>query len=182
MSLNATNRFGNTFTTGSSSSTLKSISLYLSRVSATGNANLNIYATTETSSTPVLITSSLALATINSSSITDSPAGALYQFNFTGSNAISLAATTRYAFALTTTSGNLSGRTTDTPIPGEYGVWLDGTNTWDFFSASGQVEVETTAVPEPGTLILTGSALLAGAIGVYFTRRHKDQALTPAAV
>ena len=51
------------------------------------------------------------------------------------------------------------------------------------YAVAGQVVVsETTAVPEPGTLILTGSALLAGAIGVYFTRRHRDQALTPTAV
>jgi hypothetical protein len=50
------------------------------------------------------------------------------------------------------------------------------------WAMNGIVEVGTTAVPEPGTLILTGSALLAGAIGVYFTRRHRDQALTPAAV
>jgi len=51
------------------------------------------------------------------------------------------------------------------------------------YAVAGQVVVsETTAVPEPGTLILTGSALLAGAIGVYFTRKHRDQALTPTAV
>ena len=30
-----------------------------------------------------------------------------------------------------------------------------------------------TAVPEPGTLILTGSALAAGAVGAYFKRRRK---------
>lgn len=36
-----------------------------------------------------------------------------------------------------------------------------------------QFQFETTAVPEPGTLILTGSALAAGAVGAYFKRRRK---------
>lgn len=34
---------------------------------------------------------------------------------------------------------------------------------------------DTTSVPEPGTMILTGSALAAGAISTYFKRRRKDK-------
>jgi hypothetical protein len=32
---------------------------------------------------------------------------------------------------------------------------------------------DTTSVPEPGTMILTGTALAAGAVGAYFKRRRK---------
>jgi hypothetical protein len=34
---------------------------------------------------------------------------------------------------------------------------------------------ETTAVPEPGTLILTATTLAVGAIGVYINRRRKSR-------
>ncbi len=34
---------------------------------------------------------------------------------------------------------------------------------------------ETTAVPEPGTLILTATTLAGGAIGVYINRRRKSR-------
>ena len=34
---------------------------------------------------------------------------------------------------------------------------------------------DSTSVPEPATIILTGSALAAGAIGAYFKRRRKPQ-------
>jgi hypothetical protein len=48
-------------------------------------------------------------------------------------------------------------------------------------SASGAVENDAAytlyaAVPEPGTMILTGSALAAGAVGAYFKRRRKAKA------
>ena len=34
---------------------------------------------------------------------------------------------------------------------------------------------DSTSVPEPATIILTGSALAVGAIGAYFKRRRKPQ-------
>jgi hypothetical protein len=36
--------------------------------------------------------------------------------------------------------------------------------------------MDVTAVPEPGTMILTGTALAAGAVGAYFKRRRKAKA------
>ena len=39
---------------------------------------------------------------------------------------------------------------------------------------------DSTAIPEPATMILTGSALAAGAIGAYFKRRRKPQIETAA--
>lgn len=42
-------------------------------------------------------------------------------------------------------------------------------------SAAVTIYYDTTSVPEPGTLILTGSALAAGAVGAYFKRRRKTR-------
>ena len=196
---------GNTFSTSTRGMNLSSISLYLTNYSsATGNANLKIYNTNFEDygggySGYRATGSSIAQAVIDRTSIAAGPtppgSANLYTFNFTGSNAINIAADTRYAFILETTglgvwinSSNSTSQNVVYKNEYDYGEYGAGTS-YGFFgstnSMAGKVEIasaETTAVPEPGTLILTGSALLAGAIGVYFTRRHKDQALTPAAV
>ena len=179
----STATLGNSFSTNSSSAILNSISLYLAKSTATGSVNVNVYATYYNSYYGYLTTgSSLASATYNVADI--SADVSLYQFNFTGANAITLNANTHYAFMVSPTGGSLTvSRYSSNPYPNENLIGLDygGFPYSDKTNAiSGLVEV--TAVPEPGTLILTGSALLAGAIGVYFTRRHRDQVLTPAAV
>jgi hypothetical protein len=193
---------GNTFST-TSATTLKSISVYLNNLneSLTGNATLRVYATTYFAhpyypSGYVITGSSLtesSIARSGISSASDTPTDAnKYTFNFTGSNAYNLTANTRYAFMLETLNIGMWQNFSNDYAPGEnfVEIYYDNStspstiynNPIPYSSIAGQVEVETTAVPEPGTLILTGSALLAGAIGVYFTRRHKDQALTPATV
>jgi hypothetical protein len=43
-------------------------------------------------------------------------------------------------------------------------------------SVAVQIYYDTTSVPEPGTMILTGTALAAGAVGAYFKRRRKAKA------
>lgn len=177
---------GNSFSTNSSSAILNSISLYLAKSTASGSVNVNVYATSYGAYYGYLPTGpSLASATYNVADI--SADVTLYQFNFTGANAITLNANTHYAFMVSPTGGSLSvSRYSSNPYPNENLITVSGgiyTSDKPFpprSAISGLVEV--TAVPEPGTLILTGSALLAGAIGVYFTRRHRDQVLTPAAV
>ncbi len=62
------------------------------------------------------------------------------------------------------TGSTWSGSTFDS----EYGTG-DGANYFTF-------SVNATAVPEPSTMILTGTALAAGAVGSYFKRRRKAKA------
>ena len=185
---------GNTFLTTSSPSILNSISLYLAispaDISPTGTLNLDIYEATASSIpglyVPNTTTTRLARASINVEGLTNGSA-AFTPFTYSGINAITLSANTNYAFYLDATSvifndGAIHYLTNDTSLPANGNFFQSdwAPNGDALVAISGEIDV--TAVPEPGTLILTGSALLAGAIGVYFTRRHRDQALTPAAV
>ncbi len=187
--------FGNSFSTTLSNTNIKSISVYLYKDgSTTGLATLGIYETNSTSGGYVIKPggSRLASATYNIANITtnnisggdyENPTGnQIYTFQFTGANAISLEANKHYAFLLETSGVGIYFNNTNSTSENAIYKNSGSNEAINFQSVAGQVEVETTAVPEPGTLILTGSALLAGAIGVYFTRRHRDQALTPASV
>ena len=192
------NYAGNSFLTGSAPATLNSISLYLGRFKfgssyPSGTLALDIY-TAKLSTSPGLympdLSTKLATASVSVSSLsTESYPSTATIFNYTGVNAITLSANTNYAFYLNATgvyfpSGGQIAYRISNATPYKDGNWFSGgypTGNGSGYDISGQIDV-TTAVPEPGTLILTGSALLAGAIGVYFTRRHRDQALTPTAV
>jgi hypothetical protein len=187
--INGNNNLGNTFinTTGSAK-VIQTISLYLANQGnqASGTMRLGIYATEQTSDSIPMYNktgSALATASINVSSLPNSPNDGATIFNFS-SFGLSIANNTRYAFYTDNSDIIEASYLIMQFADGNYmrpenaiynGVGQD-------WAMNGTVEVETTAVPEPGSLILTGSALLAGAIGVYFTRRHRDQALTPAAV
>ena len=104
--------FGNTFSTSKSGMNLSSISLYLTNRSfETGNATLKIYDTIfydrgSGSSGYIATRDSIAQAVIDRTLIAAGPtppgSANLYTFNFTGSNAINIAADTRYAFMLET--------------------------------------------------------------------------------
>lgn len=174
---------GNSFFTSSSNTKLTNISLYFSKSASnvTGTIAVNIYRTTGSGGKYVTTGPSLASRTydaslISSTNITTSP---LVGFNFASSNLV-LTANTHYAFIATaSSSGSIYTSYVTNPYSNVDNLIYNG-GPLNQYAISGIVE--TTAVPEPGTLILTGSALLAGAIGVYFTRRHRDQALTPAAV
>ena len=180
-----TGNLGNSFYTTLSNTKVKTISLYLETggASATGTATVNIYNTTGGSNNYIPTGSSLASSTyiLNNTTLAEKT---LTAFDFTGINAISLNSNTRYAFMLSfaASAGELKGYYGFKNDDGTDNNLIMNNSAFGGFAMAGTVEVETTAVPEPGTLILTGSALLAGAIGVYFTRRHRDQALTPAAV
>ena len=199
---------GNTFTTGSSASTIKSISLYLSQttrtrpsffpwdpprtITASGLMRIDLYRASNTPNGSGVYDWDPSYGHLADSATVDistiSFSGGMVTFDFSGRSGINLDANTRYSFMTGFSASNYdlvyaygeNGTTSGGSTIGTQNLIIDGIGQTQ--SIYGTVEVETTAVPEPGTLILTGSALLAGAIGVYFTRRHRDQALTPAAV
>ena len=73
--------------------------------------------------------------------------------------------------------GNAAALTGDNILAantGRFVTSLAGSNTAGD-AESFSVASFTVAVPEPATMILTGSALAAGAIGAYFKRRRKPQ-------
>jgi hypothetical protein len=126
-------------------------------------------------------------AALGSSSIDVSliGAGSDVVFNYSGVN---LAAGTRYAFQADFNSVNFGSpagsityytdsdgygeqnyfRTPDDPADTGYTTGLE--------AVQGVVTVDVASVPEPGTLILTGTALVAGAIGAHLKRRRKAKA------
>jgi hypothetical protein len=179
-SYNGATPIGNTFSNINQATTLKLITLYMANDSsgASGTLRLNIYEAT-TGTGPYTYTGGiLGFAELNLATVGGTD---FYSFGF--SRGPSLEANKRYAFMTDISHVNDANymRFYNNGGTFEGQNLIEGSIGQDR-SILGEVFVETTAVPEPGTLILTGSALLAGAIGVYFTRRHKDQALTPAAV
>lgn len=188
-----TGNWGNSFHNTNSASTLKNISLYLDNrgspdpsdpfgdfVYASGTLKLDIFAATGGNGNWIPTGSSLGTASADKSFNGSSQSRDIYSFDFSSLN-LNLASGGNYAFQANFT--NL----TNAAVLGVYvesGSW-NGQNSFYAIGPTGEslnavVTFDTTAVPEPGTLILTGSALLAGAIGVYVNRRRKDQALTPA--
>jgi hypothetical protein len=183
--------WGNSFQNADSETKLKSITIYLwnygynsssGYLYAQGTLKLDIFQAAGSSGSWLPTGTSMGTASANRLFTGEFQNENSYTFDFSSLN-LNLASGGNYAF-----------RANFTSLDNSDGVWISSnTGSWNgqnsFYdnnlpggSFKGQVFVETTAVPEPRTLILTGSALLAGAIGVYFTRRHRDQALTPAAV
>ncbi len=187
------NYAGNSFLTGSAPSTLNSISLYLSRAQyigkyPTGALSLDIYIAKESSTAglyvPNLSTPKLATASIDVSilAIVSTPS-TLTRFNYTGVNAITLSANTNYAFNLNTsqltipTSSSINylinnGQPADRYPNGNFfgNVSTTGSSAADM---SGQIDV--TAVPEPGTMILFGVTMaVGGAVAVIRERRKRN--------
>jgi len=60
--------------------------------------------------------------------------------------------------------------------------WQPSISAFSGDAAAVQIYYDTTSVSEPGTLILTGSALAVGAIGAYIKRRRKSTSQADAAV
>ena len=172
--------FGNTFSTGIQASTLKTISLYLSKSGTiSGNLLLKIYATTGPSgpeNTYVPMGAALGSSSIDVSLI---GAGSDVVFNYSGVN---LAAGTRYAFQADFNSvdfGSPAGLITyytNSDGYGDQNYFRTPDYTTGLEAVQGVVTVDVASVPEPGTLILTGTALVAGAIGAYIKRRRKTKA------
>jgi hypothetical protein len=182
---------GNSFLTGSAPSTLNSISLYLGRLRLgttfpTGTLALDIYIA-KASTTPGLyvpdLSTKLATASANVSSLTtNSYPSILTSFNYTGVNAITLSANTNYAFYLNATNVSFSSRGMityrfNTTNPYTNGNQFSNSNTTGSSSIdmSGQIDV-TTAVPEPGTMILFGVTMAIGGAAAVIRKRRKRNA------
>lgn len=180
VTIDPNNARGQTFTNGNSAAQMVSVTVYLRNTgSAAGTIKIDIKDLTGTPGSGAIPTSGTGSvvatsATINASAISTTDATA-YTFNtFTGSN---LAASTSYGFTVNM-SGITSGSLTlyyGSPIIGQNSYHYNGStftpdNTDDL---AGQVDV--TAVPEPGTLILTGFALASGGICAWCKRRRKNQ-------
>ena len=154
---------------------------------ATGTMKLGIYATTINSvsglydlSGPALVTASLNMSIApHSGDPADSNLPAFYTFDFTNSlGDRNLSAGARYAFFTdfsdVTDVGALHFYVNSSSYPGQNYI-IDNIGLANQ-SVVGTVEVEVAAVPEPGTLILTGSVLAVGGIGAYIKRRRKNRA------
>ena len=152
---------------------------------------LGIYATTINSvsglydlSGPALVTASLNMSIApHSGDPADSNLPAFYTFDFTNSlGDRNLSAGARYAFFTdfsdVTDVGALHFYVNNSSYSDQNNINQNYINTSNT-GVSGQSvvgTVEVSAVPEPGTLILTGSVLAVGAIGAYIKRRRKNRA------
>ena len=181
--------FGNTFSNTASASNIKSVSLYFMNngvqdagdtLFATGTMKLGIYATTFNSDSGLYDLSGTALVTaeLNMSIAPDSGSPAFYTFDFTGSPILdrNLSADARYAFFTdfsdVSNVGALHFYVNNSSYPDQNYI----SDNIGFPNQSVVGTVEVAAVPEPGTLILTGSVLAVGGIGAYIKRRRKNRA------
>ncbi|MCY2946433.1 MAG: PEP-CTERM sorting domain-containing protein [Planctomycetota bacterium] len=192
--------FGNTFSNTASASNIKSVSLYFINNGvqddvgytywATGTMKLGIYATTLNSvsglydlSGTALVTAELNMSSLNmvrdpdTGYLTNSTIPALYTFDFTNSlGDRNLSANARYAFFTDfsdlTDVGALHFYVNNSSYSGQNYI----SDNIGFPDQSVVGTVEVAAVPEPGTLILTGSVLAVGGIGAYIKRRRKNRA------
>lgn len=192
--------FGNTFSNTASASNIKSVSLYFINNGvqndvgftfwATGTMKLGIYATTFNSdsglydlSGPALVTSELNMSSLNmvrdpdTGDLTNSTIPAFYTFDFTNSlGDRNLSANARYAFFTDFSDvldvGALHFYVNNSSYFGQNYI----SDNIGFPDQSVVGTVEVAAVPEPGTLILTGSVLAVGGIGAYIKRRRKNRA------
>lgn len=176
---------GQTFTNGSSAAQMVSVTIYLKNTgAAAGNILIGIRSITGTPGSDAVgvpTTGGLLASsdTINASTISTTSITAL-TFGFTSSNT-TLAANTSYSFVI-----NVSGLTAGS-LTAYYGSQLAGQNSFrtntnpytadNTNDLAGQVDV--TAVPEPGTLILSGFALAVGAACVWMKRRRKSGSAFP---
>jgi len=182
---------GNTFLTTSTPSKLNSISLYLSQklggdtTPLSGAIYLDIYYA-KSSSTGLYIadtTTRLARASISPSELsTDIYTSVPTSFTYTGTNAIDLAANTRYAFYLNLTNVSFSGsrqllcqsNNSSTYSGGNF-FGTNFINGMPDADIAGQIDVTYAAVPEPGTMILFGVTMaIGGAVAVIRKRRKRN--------
>ncbi|MEI6324478.1 MAG: PEP-CTERM sorting domain-containing protein [Gemmataceae bacterium] len=109
------------------------------------------------------------------STYVDGPIG-FSTFDFVGAGFnTTLAASTQYTLYVSNLSTGYSTGNTSTLISGIAPLNFTGSQTSDSRSADTffRFELLATAVPEPATMILTGAALAAGAVGAYCKRRRK---------
>lgn len=173
---------GQTFTTGDTTGAPVSVTLYLMNTSASGKLNVVFRSVSSTISGFIPNTSILSSsASIDVSTISGSSVQAVTFTGFVGS----LSANTRYAFNIgvsNLTSGSLnfyygSDVADQNSFYGNF-VSYPANFTASSSDFAGTVNDASTAVPEPGTLVLTGISLAAGGVFVWLNRRRKPAATT----
>jgi len=175
--------FGNTFNTNASLSKISSVSMYLWKSSAPINGNMFVsISTVKSSGSNYVPDQTLAISDyIAINSLTTNIASTT--FSFSGSNAVNLAANTKYAFAFNISSpdiispSNTVSATVGAGVAGQnyFETLESGYETSSGYGMLGTVKVdEVTAVPEPGPLVLFSLALAVGGVVVYLKRRKPN--------
>jgi hypothetical protein len=175
--------FGNTFNTNANLSKISSVSMYLLKSSAPINGNMFVsISTVKSSGSNYVPDQTLAISDyIAINSLTTTIASTT--FSFSGSNAVNLAANTKYAFAFNISStdrivnGNTVSATVGAGVAGQnyFETLGSGYDTYSEYGMLGTVKVnELTAVPEPGPLVLFSLALAVGGVVAYLMRRKPN--------
>jgi hypothetical protein len=164
---------GDSFSTGASTSVLTDLQVLLWRDGpATGSITASLYSDSNTSIGADLVT----LGTLNDSAATQNQT--VYNFDFSSFTPYLLNTNTRYWIVLDTANGSnlfwCSVRNDDNGVGvnGEYSQ-LDG-NIFPNSNVFGpfQMQVTTSAVPEPSSLVLCGIACMGGL--AYHVRRRRS--------
>jgi len=185
------NYAGNSFLTGSAPATLNSISLYLGRRRGmsgypTGTLSLDIYIAKDSTTlglyVPNLSTPKLATASVDVSTLTtDWAPSTLTSFTYTGVNAITLSANTNYTFYLNATNVSFAMASGIIYRINNLNSYTNG-NMFNNYNANGSSsidmsgQIDVTAVPEPGTMILFGVTMAIGGAAAVIRKRRKRNA------
>jgi hypothetical protein len=172
----ALSRIGGTSTANSNVLTTFAITFQTS----SGASYFNLNSLTMNSTTVDTATFSFNSDFTASTTITSSLSSGSTLYNFTSANfGQNLSALTTYTIYIKDLNAGIYG-TTDlaSTTSGVAPLNFNGVTTSDHISDSktyyNNFALEVTAVPEPGTMILTGATLAAGAVGAWWKRRRKQ--------
>ena len=171
----ALSRIGGTSTANSNVLTTFAITFQTS----SGASYFNLNSLTMNSTTVDTATFSFNSDFTASTTITSSLSSGSTLYNFTSANfGQNLAALTTYTIYIKDLNTGIYGTTDGNIASGDAPLNFNGSTTSDHISDSktyyNNFALEVTAVPEPGTMILTGATLAAGAVGAWWKRRRKQ--------
>ena len=170
----ALSRLGGTSTANSNVLTTFAVTFQTSN----GASNFNLNSLTMNSTTVDTAIFSFNSDYSNSSTITSVITGDTASFNFATPNfGQNLSALTTYTIYIKNLNSGIYGTTDGTITSGTSPLNFNGSTTVDHNTSSkdyyNNFALNVTAVPEPGTLILTGATLAAGAVGAWWKRRRQ---------
>jgi hypothetical protein len=171
----ALSRIGGTSTANSNVLTTFAITFQTS----SGASYFNLNSLTMNSTTVDTATFSFNSDFSTSIDITSSLSSGSYLYNFSSANfGQNLSALTTYTIYIKDLNEGIYGTTDGNIASGVAPLNFSGYTTSDHISDSktyyNNFALEVTAVPEPGTMILTGATLAAGAVGAWWKRRRKQ--------